>query len=156
VTPIGDRVSSTAPRRRIGDLVVPVVLGLTGLIHLIPAIGVLGADQLQELYGTPVDDPDLLLLLRHRAVVFGILGVMFIAGAFTRQLRLAASLIGVASAASFVALHAATNSTTNEIARVSNIDLVLTPLLVVSVAISIPRRCRHQPVNFAEAETRTS
>jgi len=50
------------------------LLAVAGLIHLLPLSGLLGADALQRLYGIDATAPELLLLLRHRAVLFGLLG----------------------------------------------------------------------------------
>ena len=51
-----------------------LALLIAGAIHLLPLSGVTGAAALERLYGVAVDSPDLALLLRHRAVLFGLLG----------------------------------------------------------------------------------
>lgn len=54
---------------------VSLCLVVLGLIHVLPLIGVLGPDRLEVLYGVSVaQDASLSLLLRHRAVLFGLLG----------------------------------------------------------------------------------
>ena len=60
---------------------------LAALIHLLPVAGVLGAERLQALYGIPIGDPNLLLLMRHRAVLFGVVGVLLATAAFVPALR---------------------------------------------------------------------
>ena len=52
---------------------VPGVLVVVAVIHALPVVGVLGAGKLVQLYGSPVQDAGLELLLRHRAVLFGLL-----------------------------------------------------------------------------------
>jgi hypothetical protein len=47
---------------------------VAALIHLLPLPGLAGADALQGLYGLPALDPASELLLRHRALLFGLLG----------------------------------------------------------------------------------
>lgn len=54
-------------------------LALPALIHLLPVSGVLGAARLERLYGAEIQDPNVLLAMRHRAVIFGILGLGLIA-----------------------------------------------------------------------------
>ena len=54
---------------------VSATLVLVGLIHLLPLSGVLSADQLASLYGLSFSEPNLAILMRHRAVLFGLLGV---------------------------------------------------------------------------------
>ena len=53
--------------------VVPAVLILVALIHALPLVGVLGTDRLASLYGVSVAEPNLEILMRHRAVLFGML-----------------------------------------------------------------------------------
>lgn len=102
--------------------VVSASLIAVGLIHLLPALGAVGAPQLARLYGVAVAGPDLLILLRHRAVLFGVLGVFFIVAAFARPLQLAALLIGLASVASFIAIARAVGGANAELQRVVKVD----------------------------------
>ena len=55
---------------------VPAMLILVGLIHLLPLSGVLGSERLASLYGLSFSEPNLAILMRHRAVLFGLLGVL--------------------------------------------------------------------------------
>lgn len=108
---------------------------LVGIIHLLPLSGVLGTAQLQTLYGIVVSDPDTTLLLRHRAVLFGVLGVWCVAAAFVPALRIAALLAASASVLSFLVLAADVASPTAQIARVVVADwIALVALLAGYVA----------------------
>ena len=49
-------------------------LVVVAVIHLLPLPGLAGAAALQGLYGLPTLDPASELLLRHRALLFGLLG----------------------------------------------------------------------------------
>jgi hypothetical protein len=69
---------------------ISAVLVIVGLINFVPIIGVTSAEVLATLYGIPSLDGDLLLLMRHRAVLFGVLGGLIIASAFRRHLQTAA------------------------------------------------------------------
>ena len=53
--------------------VVPTVLILVAVVHVLPIMGVFAASKLAQLYGITVQDPNLELLLWHRAVLFGLL-----------------------------------------------------------------------------------
>jgi hypothetical protein len=77
---------------------------LAGLIKITPVIGVLGAELLQRLYQMPFDGLDLLLLMRHRAVLFGVVGGLLLVAAFRPALRTLAGTIGLISIVSFLML----------------------------------------------------
>ena len=83
---------------------VAVLLLIVGIIHLLPVVGVLGGDRLNSLYGLNLDEPNLQILMRHRAVLFGLLGALLIAAAFLPGLRTLALLAGLVSVVSFLLL----------------------------------------------------
>ncbi|HMR07420.1 MAG TPA: hypothetical protein PKA88_16680 [Polyangiaceae bacterium] len=57
------------------------------IIHLLPSVGFLGTTRLATLYAIEVTGPDLEILLRHRALLFGILGAFFGYAAFVPALQ---------------------------------------------------------------------
>jgi hypothetical protein len=70
---------------RDGSLVRRVIQGaliVAGLIHFLPVAGVIGADRLTSMYAIPFADANLLILMRHRAVMLGLLGGLVLYGAF--------------------------------------------------------------------------
>ncbi len=102
------------------------VLGLliAGIINLLPVPGVLGRAWLQSLYGFDVGMPDLEILLRHRAVLFGIVGILLLVSIFWVELRLLSAVIGVASMASFLIIAAIVGGYGQAIGRVVVADIV--------------------------------
>ena len=68
--------------------VVPVALLTTALIHALPLLGLTGGARLATLYGITDLDASLEILLRHRAVLFGMLGVYFLVAAVRPALQL--------------------------------------------------------------------
>jgi len=79
-------------------------LVLAGIINLLPTVGVAGAGWLRSLYGFEITSPDLEILLRHRAVLFGILGALLLAAAVSPGLRDTAVTVAGASMASFIVI----------------------------------------------------
>lgn len=77
---------------------------LAGVINALPFIGVLGAERLQTLYAMPFDDPNLRILMRHRAVLFGLLGGAMIAAAFIPAWRTPMTAAGLVSMLAFIVL----------------------------------------------------
>ena len=94
------------------------------LVNLGPLVGVLSADRLQALYGVVLDAPNLVILMRHRAVLFGIVGSLLVASAFHRPLRPIAFAAGLVSMLSFVFIVWLVGDHNAELGRVVVIDLV--------------------------------
>lgn len=84
--------------------VVSAMLIVAGTIHVLPLVGVLGSEQLHRLYGIAFDEPNLSILMRHRAVLFGLLGGLMIYAAFRKDLQVIALVAGLVSAGSFALL----------------------------------------------------
>ncbi len=76
------------------ELFVKLVLAYVALIHLLPGLGLLGGERLLALYGVSPDEPNLQILLRHRAVFFAMLGTGVAVSIFMTAWRPA--MIGVA------------------------------------------------------------
>ncbi|MGL4324919.1 MAG: hypothetical protein ACRCTD_12850 [Beijerinckiaceae bacterium] len=77
---------------------------VAGIINLLPVAGVFGGPWLQSLYAIQIGSADLEILLRHRALLFGIIGVLLISAVFRPSLRGAALFSGAASMVSFIAI----------------------------------------------------
>ncbi len=75
-----------------------------GLINFIPVIGVLSARQIQQSYGVDISSPDLEILLRHRAVLFGLAGGFILYSTYRKDLQNLAIGGGFVSMVSFIAL----------------------------------------------------
>lgn len=86
------------------DKVVTGLLVLVGIIHLLPVSGVLGVERLAALYGVSLGDPNLEILMRHRAVLFGLLGLFLLYSAFQPALQTWAIIAGLVSVVSFIAI----------------------------------------------------
>lgn len=113
---------------------ISVSLIIAGIIHLLPISGALGAEQLAMLYGTSFDDPSLAILMRHRAVLFGLLGTLFVIAAFNSSLQPLAFGFGFVSVLSFLWLAWSTGNYSIQINRILIADLVALGSLVVGSA----------------------
>lgn len=112
--------------------IVPAALFLVGLIHVLPLAGVLGVARLHGLYGIDVAEPNLEILLRHRAVLFGLLGLFLCQAAFRPAHQAMALIAGLASVASFLLLAAMVGGYNAQLARVFAVDVVALVLLVIA------------------------
>ena len=114
---------------------VSALLAVAGLVHLLPAWGVAGPAQLQMLYGTATDDPALLLLLRHRAVLFGLLGVYLLVAALRRAWQAAAIAAGLVSVVSFLWLYGFAGGYGEALRRVALADIAALACLLAAAAL---------------------
>lgn len=121
--------------------VVPVILGIVAVIHALPLAGVLGAGKLGQLYGTPVQDVGLELLLRHRAVLFGLLAAFLGYAALRPELHRLALVAGLVSVVSFLWLSwlQRGSALSAPLMTVVRVDAVALALLVVAVAVHLRR-----------------
>ena len=67
--------------------VVPVALLVVAAIHAVPLLGVISAARLSSAYAISIEDPTLEILMRHRAVLFGILAGFLVYAAFHPELH---------------------------------------------------------------------
>jgi len=114
-----------------------VALVVAGLIHLLPVSGVAGSQALTRLYGIEVTDPNAAILLQHRALLFGVLGVLMLSAAALPSLRLAALAVGLFSAASFIVVALAVGGYNASIGRVVTADVIAAVLLAAGLAAEL-------------------
>lgn len=120
---------------------ISLMLLVAALIHLAPLSGVLGVDRLAALYGIGFDEPNLAILMRHRAVLFGMLGVLLLLAAFMPKLQVVAIGAGLVSVVSFLWLARSVGGYNAQMAGVFVADVVaLVCLLVGAVALVTIRR----------------
>ena len=110
---------------------------IAAVIHLAPLSGALGADALQRLYELRFDDPDRLLLMRHRAVLFGLIGVGLMCAIRIAAWRAPVLLAGLASTLAFLVLGLATPGINDALQRVLVADAVAFAALVVASVLAL-------------------
>lgn len=113
-----------------GPRSIGAVLLVVGAVHLLPLLGILGASRLEQLYGLRNEDPNMLLLMRHRALLFGLLGALLVTAAFRPAWQGLALLAAWGSVLGFVLL--APPALLPALQRVWWIDVALLPLLALA------------------------
>ena len=116
------------------------LLILVAIIHLLPLSGVLGIERLAALYGITFNEPNLEILMRHRAVLFGLFGAFILYAAFTPRLQLLAIIAGFVSVLSFMFLAWSVGDYNESIQKVVIADVVALIALVGSGIIYFLRR----------------
>lgn len=119
---------------------ISATLLVAGIIHLIPLSGVLGASHLTSLYGVTIDDPNMAILMRHRAVLFALLGALMVWAAFRPSLQPLAITAGLISTLAFLWLALSTPGYNASIARVVSADIVAIGCLIIAMIAHMAAR----------------
>lgn len=122
---------------RLRRTLIAILLGTVGLIHLLPVSGVLGAEQLTRLYGIPIGEPNLLILLQHRAVLFGMIGALLLFAALRPGWQGMALVVGFVSVLSFLLIAAVVGDTNAALARVVWVDVFALGALVIALVLRV-------------------
>jgi len=114
-----------------------VALLVAGIIHLLPVPGFTGVSTLARLYGIEVNDPNTAILLQHRALLFGVLGVLMLSAIALPWLRVTALTVALFSAASFIVVAMAVGGYNTAIGRVVVADVVASVLLAAGLVAEL-------------------
>jgi hypothetical protein len=108
---------------------------VAGLIHFLPVTGAIGAEQLTRMYALPFTDSNLLILMRHRAVMLGLLGGFVLYGAIRPAMRGPAIALGTLSLASIVGLAWSIGGYNQALSRVVLADSIAVLCFVLAAAL---------------------
>ncbi len=111
--------------------VVTASLIVAAIIHLLPLSGVIGSGRLAALYGLDFSEPNLAILMRHRAVLFGLFGAFLVYAAFKPSLQVIAFVAAFVSVLSFLLLAWSSGGYNPLVGRVVTADLVALVALVI-------------------------
>ena len=110
---------------------IAAMLLVAAVFHLLPLSGVLGGEHLTRLYGATFAEPNLTILMRHRAVILGLLGLFLAAAAIHPPFRAAAFVAGFASVISFLGLAWSVGGYNGQLARVFAADVLVLVCLII-------------------------
>jgi|694.fasta_scaffold116901_4 hypothetical protein len=117
-----------------------IMLLVVAAIHLLPLVGACGKKNLFGLYGVFIVDPNVLILLRHRAVLFGLLGGLLVVAALIPPLRLTGLLAGAISVGSFLLIAWQEGCCNNHLRKVFVMDIVAAVCLACGLAAHLAAR----------------
>lgn len=101
-----------------------ICLAVAALINLAPMIGVMSAAQISRLYGIDADDPNIEILMRHRAALFGILGAFMLIGAAQSGWFWPALTAGLVSMSAYAAIALLVGEANDALRFVLRMDLI--------------------------------
>ena len=119
------------------DKIVPIILLMVGIINLLPLIVFFDPSKTVKLYGVPIDGESLIILMRHRAVLLSLVGLLLILAAFKSEFRTAAIAAALISKFAFIFLTFTASDYTAEVKQVALIDVGAVVLLLTALAIQL-------------------
>jgi len=117
-----------------------IITGLmlvVAVIHLLPISGFFGVEQLASLYEIKITDGNLEILMRHRAILFGILGGFLAYAAFTPAIQPIAFLAAFISVASFFFLAFSVGEFNDAMRKVVIADIVASVSLFGAIVLYV-------------------
>jgi hypothetical protein len=114
-----------------------IALFVSALIHLLPVSGVTGAAALRRLYAIEVVDANTSILLRHRALLFGLLGVVMLVAIGVPSIRVPVMAAALFSAASFIVVAMWVGGYNAALSRVIAADAVVSALLAAGLVTEV-------------------
>ena len=116
---------------------ITVLLLIVGLINFIPIIGVVSAEQLTKLYSIKLADNNLIILLQHRALMFGIVGGFIMYAGFNPSLQALAFIAGFVSMLGFIVFALRASTYNQELSKIITLDIIALVLLLIALVLFI-------------------
>ena len=111
------------------------LLFLVGVINFLPIVGILSLDKINQAYGLSVDDNSLAILLRHRALLFGLIGGFVIYSVFKPQYQIASIVLAAISMLGYLYFFWFIGDSNPVLLKIAQADIVGIVLLIVALLI---------------------
>ena len=112
-----------------------LLLFLVGVINFLPIIGILSLDKINQAYGLSVTDNNIEILLRHRALLFGLIGGFIIYSVFNPQYQTAAIILAAISILGYLFFSWSVGGANSALMKIAQIDIVGIVLLIIAGVI---------------------
>lgn len=119
------------------DWIVSGLLLVVGLLNLTPAIVFFSPERVSSLYGIELSGTDLTVLMRHRAILLGLLGAALIYAAFRRDLLVPVIVAAFVGKLAFLFLTYSSQGVNAEIGRVAVFDIAAVVLLAAALVLHL-------------------
>jgi hypothetical protein len=114
---------------------VMALLIVVGLINFLPVIGVISATKITQAYSVELAGNDLAILLRHRALLFGIVGGFILYSVFVPQYQVAAMIMAAISMVGYLCVMWSEGGYNSSLIKVAIVDMVGVGLLVTAAVL---------------------
>jgi hypothetical protein len=118
-------------------------LFIVGVINFLPVIGVISAERIAQAYAIELSGNDLIILMRHRALLFGVVGGFILYSVFVPAFQAAAMVMAAVAMIGYLYLVWAVGGYNDAIQRVATIDLVGIIFLVAAAGLKFVESSRH-------------
>jgi hypothetical protein len=115
--------------------VIPVLLFIVGVINFLPVVGALSAEKLSQAYSIDLVNNNLVILMRHRALLFGVVGGFILYSVFVPMYQGAAMVMAAITMTGYLYFVWAVGGFNDSIFRVAMIDVVGLVCLVLAAAL---------------------
>ncbi len=118
------------------ELIFRITLFVAGLINLLPSLLAFLPHKISQSYGIEIPNSNYELLLRHRAILFGIIGGLMIYSSIVKKHYEITTTAGLVSMISFIILFfLIDNGISPELKKVMIIDVVATVILCLGLIL---------------------
>jgi hypothetical protein len=112
------------------ELLLRIALFISGIINILPSLLAFLPDKISKSYGIEIPNANYELLLRHRSILFGIIGGLMIYSAIAKKYYELSTIAGLVSLTSFIILYFIIGKDiSQELKKVMLIDVVATLIL---------------------------
>ena len=117
------------------ELIFRITLFIAGFVNILPATIAFLPSKISKSYGFEVSNVNYQLIIRHRAVLFGIIGGLIIFSAITKKYYEISTIAGLISMMSFIIMYFLIGNINNELRKVMIIDVIATIILLIGSTI---------------------
>ena len=110
---------------------------VVGIINLLPALGVVSAEAQERSYRVTLASNDLAILMRHRALLFGLIGGFVLVSAFVSMYQLPAMVMAGVSMVGFVLLAYSVGDYNPAIHKVMIVDYIGIAALTIAIVVKL-------------------
>ena len=118
---------------------VAVAFAVVGAIHLMPIAPIFIPETLSRLYGIAPADSALLILMRHRALLLAIVGLLCLWASWAPSVRPAALLAAAINVLGFLGFYALYGNPAGALRNIAIADLIALPPLAYAAWMTLAR-----------------
>jgi hypothetical protein len=114
---------------------IPILLFIVGVINFLPVVGVLSAEKLSQAYAVDLVNNNLVILMRHRALLFGVVGGFILYSVFVPSYQGVAMVMAAITMLGYLYFVWAVGGYNDSIFRVAMVDVVGLVCLALAAAL---------------------